>query len=119
MNNIFIGEIARDIRRLKRVSLNSASEALCVCTRTLSRAERGEAPFLVGYLLPLAKCYGIAPADFFYFNSKTKRFEKPEHNHSDQLNREIDTLRLQVRQLTEYIQLLQNVSLPDNSLHQR
>lgn len=108
MKNIFIPEIAREIRQIKGISLKDASYAVGICHRTLSRAERGEAPFLAGYLFPLAKCYGISPADFFCFNCNTKSFEQPIPNDYLLLKREAEGLRNQVRQLSDFIHLLQN-----------
>ncbi|MFN0216396.1 MAG: helix-turn-helix domain-containing protein [Saprospiraceae bacterium] len=116
MKNIFIARIAYEIRRIRGISLKNAAYALGICHRTLSRAERGEAPFLAGYLLPLAKCYGIAPADFFWFNPSTKRFERPVPVDYLPLKQEVEALRVQVRQLSDFIHFLQNERAGGESL---
>ena len=44
---------------------------------TFTRAEHGQAPFLVDYLLNISEDLGIHPADIFCFNPKTKQVEYP------------------------------------------
>jgi transcriptional regulator with XRE-family HTH domain len=108
MKNIYFPDIIRNIRTIKGITLKEASFSLGICHRTLSRAERGEAPLLAGYLPPLADCFDMSPADFFYFNPATKTFERPLPNDYASLKEETEALKMQVRQLSEYIQVLQN-----------
>ncbi|MFN0037681.1 MAG: helix-turn-helix domain-containing protein [Saprospiraceae bacterium] len=107
MKNIFFPDIAREIRLLKGIALKPTAAVLGICLRTLSRVECGKAPFLAGYLPPLAECYGIEPVDFFHFNLSTKCFEQPALAEHARLKQEVEALRAQVRQLSDFIHHLQ------------